>query len=434
MKQSLFLVFVLCLSQLVGQEHNHNVEQCLSHKYIDYMDQKVPGYKSQVQDAFEVAKYTPTSKTNQEYVIPVVVHVVYNTPDQNIPDSTIQKQIELLNLDFKRQNADTINMRTDFEIVKGNPNIKFVLAQIDPDGNPSTGITRTSTSIETFADIGLISGNFEGLERIKSTADGGSDAWDTERYLNIWVGNMALFGQTFLLGYASPPAGLPNWPPGSIPNIVDGVVLQFDAVGDNNPNQIDFGAGPQNALGRTATHEVGHYLGLRHIWGDGDCNEEDGIDDTPNADAQSDFDCDSIKNSCVDNIQGFDLPDMIENYMDYSAETCQNSFTQGQVDLMRSVLENQRFDLVNDNPANVTFYELAANIYPNPVSASLTVEVGFGKATNYEVIDIRGKSIMNGLLNSETNTIDCSMLQKGSYFVRLFNSGVPVTTKRIVKM
>jgi hypothetical protein len=432
MKKGILYLLALTSLQLNAQEPQ--LEQCLSHKYIDYLDEKHPGFKDQVDEAFEIAKYSPMAKTNQEYVIPVVVHVVYNTPDQNLPDSTVKRQIDLLNLDFKRQNPDTINMRSDFEIVKGNPNIRFKIAQIDPDGNPTSGITRTETSIETFADLGLITGNFDGLERIKKTAEGGIDPWDTDRYLNIWIGNMELFGQNALLGYASPPSGLPNWPPTGLPNIIDGVVVETKAIGDNNPNQINLGSGLQNALGRTMTHEVGHYLGLRHIWGDGNCNEEDGIDDTPNADAQSDFDCDITKNTCVDNIQGVDLPDMIENYMDYSAETCQNTFTQGQVDLMRGVLQNQRKDLVEDNPASVETYQVSANIYPNPVQDVFTIEMNQGQITHVELIDLSGKVVSASAFLPANNKVDCAHLKRGTYFVKLYNDGVAVTTKRLIKL
>jgi len=432
MKNLLFSVSCFFLFQALSQAPE--IEQCLSHKYIEYIDENHPGFKEHVENEFQLAKYSPKPKSNQEYIVPVVVHVVYNTPDQNLPDSVIHRQIELLNLDFKRGNPDTINMRADFEPVKGSPNILFKIAQIDPDGNPSTGITRTETSIETFADLGLISGDFDGLERIKKTAEEGIDPWDTERYMNIWIGNMSLFGQTFLLGYASPPAGLANWPPTGLPNLIDGVVVQYQAVGDNNPNQIDFGTGMQNALGRTLTHEVGHYLGLRHIWGDGNCNEEDGIDDTPNADAQSDFDCDINKNTCVDNILGVDLPDMIENYMDYSNETCQNSFTQGQVDLMRSVLENQRKDLIEDNPASVETYQIAANIYPNPVLETLNIEVNQGSILSYSIVDLSGKIMSSGDFQETHYKIDCSALQRGTYFVQLINNGVAINTKRFVKL
>ena len=251
--------------------------------------------------------------------------------------------------------------------------------------------------------------------------DGGEDPWDQSRYLNIWVCNMSIniFGTetTALLGYATPPSGLPNWPPGSTPNLSDGVVIQFQAFGSNNPNILDAGGGAIDVRGRTASHEVGHYLGLRHIWGDGDCTAEDGIDDTPNADAQSNQDCDITKNTCTDNIQGVDLPDMIENFMDYSEETCQNSFTQGQVDLMHGVLENQRFDLVNNNPAAINELDLISfSIAPNPASNQIQIESS-DVIQKISIVSVDGQIAYTVELNNTSTIINTSELARGYYYV-----------------
>lgn len=404
-------------------------EKCWSHKAIQYQESLNPGYAAHVDEQFEIAKNAPLAKSDETYTIPVVFHVVYNTPDQNLEDSIILNQLQVLKNDYQRKNADTINMRSDFEIVKGNPNINFILAQVDPDGNPTSGITRTETTLETFSGINFM----DDLERVKQTTQGGIDPWDQDRYLNIWICNMDFFGTTALLGYATPPDDLPNWPPGSNPGLIDGVVVQYQTVGNNNPNTVDMGDGPLNMKGRTLTHEVGHYLGLRHIWGDGDCNEEDGIDDTPNADDQSNFDCDDTKNTCTDNIQNIDLPDMIENYMDYSSEECQNTFTQGQVDLMRGVLENQRIDLIENNPASVTEYSIEAQLYPNPVTSSLNVKIEQGKADFYEVLSLQGKQIMNSSMNTSNITIDVESLTKGMYILKLYDNNAAVSTKKFIK-
>src|SRR3989338_7396146 len=280
---------LLLLSLLATFGSNAQHERCMTTQAMQYQESLTPGYLQSVNSVFEQAKAYASNQPKSMilYTIPVVVHIVYNTPAQNIADSVIEDQIRILNEDFQRMNADTVNMRPDFDPVKGSPQIQFVLAQIDPNGMPTNGITRTSTGTTTFGSLALLGGSFADLEKIKSTADGGEDPWDQTRYLNIWVGNMAfdLLGNEIiaLLGYATPPDGLPNWPPGSTNGLSDGVVIQYHCFGSNNPNVLDVGAGPIDVRGRTPVHEVGHYLGLRHIWGDGDCTAQDGIDDTPNA-------------------------------------------------------------------------------------------------------------------------------------------------------
>jgi hypothetical protein len=434
MKKTILLSTLLLSSTLFGQDINQ-VERCLSHKAIEYQESITPGYADHVEEQFQIAKAHQQTKSNHQYTIPVVVHVVYNTPAQNLPDSVIHRQIATLNEDYQRLNADTVNMRGDFEIVKGSPNIQFELVQSDPNGNPTTGITRTETSTETFGDFGLFTGDFSTLEKVKQTAEGGMDPWDQDHYLNIWVCNMEVFNTPALLGFATPPSGLPNWPVGSVPNLSDGVVIQFQSFGDNNPNPLDMGQGPLDVRGRTTTHEVGHYLGLRHIWGDGGCTEQDGIDDTPNASDQSNFDCDDTKNTCTDNIQNVDLPDMIENYMDYSAENCQNSFTQGQVDLMRGVLENQRYDLVHDNTASIESENLiSATLFPNPAENKITIQMNNGSADEVVIYNLNGAKLTSVINQNEVYTIDVSKFEKGIYFAKVMKEGVLLSTQKFVKL
>lgn len=436
--KKLLLLIVTCISVCVQAQV---IEKCLSHRAIEYQESLTPGYAAHVNQVFENAKAYSAAhqgeKSNELYTIPVVVHIVHNTSAQNLPDSVIEDQIRILNEDYGRMNPDTINMRSDFDIVAGNPRIRFKLAQIDENGLPTSGITRTLTGNTTFGSLAAGLGDFSDLENVKSTANGGHDPWDPTRYLNIWVCNMSIFflGQeiTALLGYATPPDGLPHWPPGSTAGLVDGVVLQYQTVGSNNPNTLDMGNGPVQMLGRTASHEVGHYLGLRHIWGDGDCTAQDGVDDTPNADAQSNFDCNAAKNTCVDNIFGVDLPDMIENYMDYSAEDCQNSFTQGQVDIMHGVLENERYDLVYGNEASIHALDVAEfTLFPNPTNDIVTFKHN-GQLTGLSLYSMYGE-IINSSINTESGTsISINALPAGIYYVRYETAQGQIGSKRIVK-
>lgn len=430
---------LLLLSLLAGFGVNAQHNRCMTTHAMQYQESLTPGYIQSVNTVFEQAKAFAVNqpKAGALYTIPVVVHVVYNNAAQNLADSVILDQIRVLNEDFQRMNADTVNMRPDFDPVKGSPRIEFILAQIDPNGMPTTGITRTNTATTTFGSLALLGGSFADLEKIKSTADGGQDPWDQTRYLNIWVGNMAFdFVGTeiiALLGYATPPDGLPNWPPGSTNGLSDGVVIQYHCIGTNNPNVLDVGAGPIDVRGRTPVHEVGHYLGLRHIWGDGDCTAQDGIDDTPNADAQSDNDCDPSKNTCIDNIAGSDLPDMIENYMDYSAETCQNSFTQGQSELMHGVLDNERYDLVHNNPALVIEESLSyVQLYPNPANEVVHV-AGLKSKANISVYTPAGQTAATFILNTGSNgVLDVRQLPQGIYFVQIDADGQSSTRKIVL--
>lgn len=421
--KSILLTLIAGFSAISFSQELH---RCFTYEAMQYQETLTPGYLQSVNEVFHRAKQHVSQDRSTVYTIPVVVHIVYNTPEENLPDSVIFNQIASLNADYRRLNADTVNLRDTFQTIVGDSFIEFQLATTDPAGNPTNGITRTQTNVTSFLDIWSFS-----AEDVKSTADGGIDPWTQEDYLNIWVCDMSFNGTPFVLGYATPPDGLPHWPAGSTNGMSDGVVIQYQAFGGNNPNALDLGNGPIEVLGRTASHEVGHYLGLRHIWADGGCTEEDGIDDTPNADAQSDQDCDTTKNTCTDNITGLgDLPDMVENYMDYSAESCQNSFTKGQVDMMRSILENERYELINESPSNVSIDEFAFDfsVYPNPSEGTVMIN-NIPENTTIQLIGETGQ-IIRSYFSSDPN-LELENLTKGVYFIQLSNS-LGVVTKKLV--
>lgn len=430
MKKTLLSIGVFAMTfAIYGQNTPTLIKKCATEEYMQYRESVQPGYIQATKDAFEVAKASQEGvvlKNNETLRIPVVVHVVYDEtrPEMNLADSVIHNQIKILNDDFNRTNADTTNMRSDFNIVTGEGlNIVFELAAFDPQGNPTTGITRTSTTTSSFLDFtGMMDGG--GIaEKVKYTAEGGSDAWDQSRYMNIWVCNMALaiFGleTPMVLGYATPPADMPNWPEEGVGNMSDGVVVQYQFFGSNNPT---VGIEDYEVLGRTVTHEVGHYLGLRHIWGDAEnCIEDDGIEDTPNATENSQESGCIHKNTCDnDDIYGVDLPDMWENYMDYSDESCQNSFTNKQIALMRGVLENQRADLVaEDNGALAIKEDTKLNVamHPNPTNNFVTLVSDKNLKGAIKIVDLSGKIVAESFINGIQTTIDVSHLQSGIYQV-----------------
>ncbi|MDR3287342.1 MAG: hypothetical protein LBT27_07860 [Prevotellaceae bacterium] len=248
-------------------------------------------------------------------IIPVVVHVVYQNNSQNISDAQINSQLQVLNEDFRRLNTDKINTPTAFAGIAGNANIEFKLAKIAPNGTPTSGITRTQTSKSGFSET---------IEDMKYTSTGGHDAWNTQMYLNIWVCN---FSSSSLGGYAQFPDELQTKPN------TDGVVVSYKYFGRDGT-----AVSPHNK-GRIATHEVGHWLNLRHIWGDAaNCSATDFVDDTPNQYTAT-SECPSFPqtDNCTTTSPGV----MFMNYMDYTNDACMNIFTNGQVARMRSLFDTQ---------------------------------------------------------------------------------------------
>jgi hypothetical protein len=242
--------------------------------------------------------------------IPVVVHVVHANAQENISDAQVQSQIKALNRDYRAKNADKRKVPAPWKGLLLDSNIQFELAKKDPGGNSTSGITRTETTVTSFGpDNG-----------VKSTKTGGADAWPADRYLNLWVCNL---GQN-LLGYAQFPAG---------PAATDGVVILYSAFGTQGTATAPFNRG------RTATHEVGHFLGLRHIWGDrNDCTGNDFVADTPAA-QQANYGKPAFPHiTCNNGPDG----DMFMNYMDYVDDDAMVLFTTGQVARMNATLAGPR--------------------------------------------------------------------------------------------
>ncbi len=430
------LLLVLGTNFMNAQQHIHS-ERCGHSALMNAMEAKFPGYKETVNRTFEDVKSKGTSDSREILTIQTVVHIVWNDPMQDIPDAMIQEQIDVLNEDFGFTNPDNVNLRSEFASIAGDTEIRFELA----------GIERVQTT-ETFS-VDLLTGEFpDGT--LKSTANGGSDAWNTEGFLNIWVCalNVTLFGiplgEGALLGYAFPPADidqypdLNNWPSGQIPAFApeeDGVVIHYSAFGGRG-RTMDVGGTMVNAEGRTTVHEVGHYLGLRHYWGDGDCTMDDGIDDTPAAAENSQqTGCVPTKNTCTD--AGTDLPDMWENYMDYSDETCQVAFTIGQKDLMVGVLEGPRSGLLDPSVSVSESQALAQNVsvLPNPTSGLITVDIDFEDNDAYQltVKDMMGRQLRNSIENNGSQNIDLDLseLSNGVYFIEI-TKGTNRFAKKVV--
>jgi hypothetical protein len=256
-------------------------------------------------------------------VIPVVVHVVFNGAAQNISDAQIQSQIDVLNHDFRKTNADVSSTPGVFAPLAADARIEFELATTDPSSNPTNGITRTSTTASGFTDD----------NKVKHASSGGADAWPRDNYLNLWVCRLS----GGLLGYAQFPGG---------PADTDGVVILDTACGTSGT-----AAAPFN-LGRTATHEIGHWLNLRHIWGDdgNGCSGDDFVGDTPNC-AGANTGVPAFPHiTCSNGPNG----DLFMNYMDYTDDVGMFMFTSGQVTRMQASLDGDRPTLGHPKPGGPT--------------------------------------------------------------------------------
>ena len=251
--------------------------------------------------------------------IPVVVHVVARTDAQDVSDAQVATQIAVLNADYSGANADRASIPLVWSGLAGDSAIRFALATTDPDGRAHSGIVRVRTVVDGFgAD-----------DRVKAATTGGADAWPADRYCNLWVCDLR-----DVLGYAQFPGG---------PPATDGVVIAYTCFGTEGTAQAPFD------LGRTATHEVGHWLNLRHIWGDTeDCSGPDFVADTPDQELPN-YHVPSYPHvSCRNGPNG----DMFMNYMDYVDDAAMCMFTAGQVARMRATLDIMRTGLASSGEAS----------------------------------------------------------------------------------
>lgn len=296
-------------------------ERCGSVEYMRRQQASDPSIREKLErleheTAVWIAGHPQRSGQRTVIRIPVVVHILYNAAEQNITDAQVQSQIDVLNEDYRRTNANMNQTPSIFLPVATDCEIEFCLARQDPEGNPTNGITRTQTQATVF-QLG---------ENMKRSITGGKEAWPTDRYLNIWVCNLT----SGLLGFASRPGT-------SIP-AYDGVVIGWKHFGRGGS-----AVSPYN-LGRTATHEVGHWLNLIHIWGDDEgCAGSDEVGDTPNQ-AGSNQGCPDFPSPSCDNSS-----DMFMNYMDYTRDACMNLFTQGQKHRMQATLNGFRSGILSSN-------------------------------------------------------------------------------------
>jgi hypothetical protein len=323
MKQILFLLLVLGFSSGL---YSQNEVRC-AHGDGNYTPQQLAQARKMEERLASISTFNFRLEEDQVYAIPVVFHIVYNTSNQYISMEQVLSQLKVLNTDYRRLNSDTSIAPDVFRLLGADAKIEFCLAKQDPNGLPTTGVTYTSTTNTSF--------NYD-LEDVKYSSTGGIEAWDTKKYLNVWVCNL----QGGVLGYVPYPLS-----PGTT---ADGVTISYKAFGTIGNLSSNFN------LGRTTTHEVGHWFGLYHPWGipGGAACSTDYVDDTPH---QAGSTSSSTTNCPVFPYIDIQCSDQGPNgrifptFMDYTKDACMNLFTKGQVERMRTTLVATRSSILSSS-------------------------------------------------------------------------------------
>jgi len=420
----ILFLYVLFSLQITAQE---NFKKCITTRLVEQELISNPDYAKARANIISENKIwiKNNSKEKNTINIPVVIHIIHKNTHSNIGIGTnisnaqIEDALKILNEDYSKTNPEYPNPpRNTFLNNWGNPNLKFCLATIDPNGNPTNGITRTSTTKASFdADT-------EGND-MKRVSTSGKDAWNPSKYLNIWVCNLSNSGGGGMtLGYAYLP-GLPSWN-----SWKDGLVIDFQYFGT-------IGGASPSSDGRTATHEIGHYLGLNHTFCEsqsGGCcdNDENNVNDTPAADDGIYFGTVNLttnNNTCNDlqytNIFNTNVLDMDENFMSYASNTWM--FTNDQVNVMSATLNGYRTTLKNSTVSmncdgsvgtGLNNYQLEnLDIYPNPTQGKLNI-ASADRINTLSITNIIGKEILF-VKDFSGKIIDLSSYRNGVYFINI---------------
>ena len=380
--KKLSLVIVVLLNVFFANAQQRN---CGTMQHLDEIRQRDPGVDNRMDvENLDIKHWisnnTSSSKSMPNIItIPVVVHVIYKNSSQNISDAQIFSQIDILNEDFRMNNSDASSVPSAFAGAAADCEIEFCLAVRDPNGNVTTGITRTYTTTSSFS----------GYTSMKYSSTGGQDAWNTSDYLNIWVCNLA----SGLLGFATFPGGNSS---------TDGVVCDYAYFGNTGTATSPYD------LGRTATHEVGHWLNLYHIWGDSYCGN-DYVSDTPKHE-ESNYGCPSYPHASSCSGTG-STGEMFMNYMDYTNDACMFMFSSGQKNRMRATLNGSRSSLLSSLGCQV--------VYPPIILSSTTTNLSCNLANDGSInlSAIGGVSPLSYAWSNGSTTQDILNLSSGYYNV-----------------
>lgn len=360
-----------------------------------------------------VAKNTAdTAGKKMVVTIPVVVHVLYKNTAQNISDAQIASQIAVLNNDFRKLNADfNTVVPAAFQPMASDLELAFCMATKDPDGNATTGIERKS-----------VASNFNYNDNYYLAS--GLTVWDPTKYLNIWVGDMA----DDYLGWAYLPdaAGTP----------FDGLAIGYKYFGT-----IGSATAPYNK-GRTATHEIGHYFGLLHPWGEDDSlcgtsDNDDGCADTPATNApyfgSPVFPTNTY--ACTPSANG----SMFMNYMDYVNDNKMAMFSNDQKTITGNTMSGPRASLLNSNACSSTLgvnevdRGSSINIFPNPTTQYISIASPLVKINEVEIFSSDGRLAKKVFIKNETDKIDVKDFANGVYYIRTYSDKQFIKSMKFIK-
>lgn len=402
--KKVLLSFTLLLTVMGWSQERCNYTQKLN-EVFDRHPEMVQLHEQTRNTIRQMADYSTESEqqTNNVITVPVVVHVLYKNANQNISDAQIDSQIAVLNADFRKLNADVNTVPLHFREMAADMEIAFVRASVTPSGQPTTGVTRKQVAANF---------NFDDNYYLAS----GQLAWNPNRYLNIWVG---AFIDQGLLGWAYPPAAAGY--------SFDGLCIGYTNFGTMGTAQYPYNKG------RTATHEIGHYFGLEHPWGDdgsacGTPQNSDGVADTP-ATSNPYYGCSAIYPSnsltCVNSTHGA----MFMNFMDYGDDRCIKMFSNGQKTIVRSTITNIRTQLLGVD--NLVHYN-DIKVYPNPAESFISIKTGVTPVDRVEFFDQSGRLVKTEAVADEAQ-IAISELQTGIYYLRLYNGDTYLKSDKLMK-
>lgn len=383
---------------------------CITDEYNKPLIEESPKKYFNIESKLQQYLKNKKQKSIEEIVIPIVFHVVWIDDRQNLEDSVIQHQVDVLNKSFNKKNSDTIILTDTLRNWVGNFNISFELAYIDPLGNVTNGITRTKT----------INPHFSYYDDPVKKSHYGKEPWPTDRYLNVWVCNL-LDG---FRGYAQFPGGPPE---------TDGVVVDWQTVGNGNypwtyPNSDNL------ACGKVLVHEIGHWLNLYHPWGNTTfgCGDdhilETGLQDEPVYHTHE----------CYDTLFSFCNPServFVKHYMDYSGCDCMVTFTKNQVERGLASLHTYRENMISNYipKPNINYLE-ETKINPTLTEGLFYIHLPkYNGIIEVSIFDISGKLIEYRTLYETTfNIFDISKNNSGMYFIKINDNNFSLT-KKILK-